>query len=179
MNPLGKKFTALFLVFSLVMFSENLYAKKRRGAELIITKKNGGKIEGELIAVKEDSLLILTKWIERDVSVDIADVEVITIVKKSGIGKGSLYGLLVGGGLGVAAGVSGIIKSEGDTAPGEGILGTSLYVAIGGAVGFLIGTIIGGVEGTDKTIQLEGMTDLEIRDTLDKLLKKARIRDYK
>jgi hypothetical protein len=79
MNPTSKKFISLFLVFFLLMLSTNLYSKERRGAKLLITKKNGGKIEGELIAVKEDSLLILTKWIERDVSVDIADVEVIKL----------------------------------------------------------------------------------------------------
>jgi hypothetical protein len=159
MNPTSKKFISLFLVFFLLMLSTNLYSKERRGAKLLITKKNGGKIEGELIAVKEDSLLILTKWIERDVSVDIADVEVITIVKKSGFGKGSLYGLLLGGVAGGAVAASAIIRSEGDTAPGEGILGTSLYVAIGGLIGFSFGTIIGATTGTDKKIQLEGMTD--------------------
>jgi ABC-type lipoprotein release transport system permease subunit len=42
-----------------------------------------------------------------------------------------------------------------------------------------VGAIIGAVAGTDKTIQLEGMTDSEIQETLDKLRKKARIRDYK
>jgi hypothetical protein len=180
MNPTGKKFVSLFLVFSLMMLSVNLYAKERRGAKLLITKKDGGKIEGELIAVKEDSLLILTKWLERDESIDIADVEVITIVKKSEAGKGPLYGLLIGGGLGGAAAASAIIRSEGDTAPWEGILATALYVAIGGAVGYLIGGIIGISTGTGKkTIQIEGMTSSEIQKTLDKLRKKARVRDYK
>ena len=32
---------------------------------------------------------------------------------------------------------------------------------------------------TDLTIQIEGMSDLYIQATLDKLRKKARIRDYK
>ena len=47
------------------------------------------------------------------------------------------------------------------------------------SIGVLIGTIFGPSAEKYKTIQLEGMTDLEIRDTLDKLRKKARIRDYK
>jgi len=33
--------------------------------------------------------------------------------------------------------------------------------------------------GTDKTIQIEGMSDSEIREAMDKLRKRARIRDYK
>ncbi len=33
--------------------------------------------------------------------------------------------------------------------------------------------------GIDKTIQIEGMSDLEIKEAMDKLRKKARVRDYK
>jgi len=47
-----KKFLALFLIFSLIILSVNLYAKERRGAKLLITKKDGQQIRGELIAVK-------------------------------------------------------------------------------------------------------------------------------
>ncbi len=99
-----KKFISLFLIFSLMTLSASLYAKEMRGAELIIIKKNGGKIEGELIAVKQDSLLILTKWSERNDSIDIADVEVITIVKKSKALLGSYLGVLVCGGGGALIG---------------------------------------------------------------------------
>ena len=45
MNPTGKKFISLFLVFSLMMLSVNLYAKKRRGAKLIITKKDEQRLQ--------------------------------------------------------------------------------------------------------------------------------------
>ncbi len=50
---------------------------------------------------------------------------------------------------------------------------------IGGCIGALIGGIVGAGYGIDKTIQIEGMTDLEIEESLEKLRKKARIRDYK
>ena len=177
-----KKFTALLLIFSLVMLSVNLYAKERRGAKLIITKKNGYQTDGELITVKPNSLLLLSIT-GRDVSVDIADIKVIRVVKKSkaltGHEKGSLYGLLIGGGLGVAAVVSAISGSNEEAGLGDVISGTALYVGIAGAVGYLIGGIIGATAGKDKTIQIEGMSDSEISEALDKLRKKARIRDYK
>jgi hypothetical protein len=51
-----------------------------------------------------------------------------------------------------------------------------IFFALPGA---LIGVIIGAVAGTDKTIQIEGMTDSEIEETLNKLRKKARIREYR
>jgi hypothetical protein len=59
MNPKGKKFISLFIIFSLVILSVNLYAKERRGVKLIVTKKDGQQTEGELITVKPTSLLLL------------------------------------------------------------------------------------------------------------------------
>jgi hypothetical protein len=48
-----------------------------------------------------------------------------------------------------------------------------------GLLGALLGAGVGAVAGTDKKIQIEGMSDLYIQATMDKLRKKARIRDYK
>nr|NIM58563.1 hypothetical protein [Candidatus Aminicenantes bacterium] len=80
MNPKGKKFLALFLIFYLMMLPTSLYAKKR-GAKILVTKKDGQQIQGELITVKPNSLLLLDTE-GKDVSVDIADIKVIKIVKK-------------------------------------------------------------------------------------------------
>ena len=168
-----KKFTALLLIFSLVMLSANLYAKERRGATLIIQKKDGQQVRGELIAVKQNSLLLLDSETGADVSMDIKNIKVIKIRKKSMAGNG----FLLGGSVGALIGLAAYRKPTGgmftiDLGPGPTALG-------GGIVGGLIGLVIGLVAGTDKTIQIEGMTDSEIQETLDKLSKKARIRDYK
>jgi hypothetical protein len=174
MNPMSKKFIALFLIFSLLTLSGNLYAKKK-GAELIITKKDGQLIEGELITVKKDSLLLL--FARRiDVSVGIEEIKVITIVKKSKFWKGAGLGLLIGGGMGGIMGgiLGGKIDEESHVAQGA-ILG----VAVFGITGYLLGEILGPKKGKGKTIQIEGISDSEMQETLDKLRKKARIRDYK
>ena len=97
MKAKGKKLVSLFLVISLVMLSANLYAKERRGAKFIITKKNGYQTEGELITVKPNSLLLLSIT-GRDVSVDIADIKVIRVVKKSKAYLGAGLGLIILGG---------------------------------------------------------------------------------
>ena len=189
----SKKFISLFLIFSLLALSTNLYAKERRGAELIIqrigdqvrqVKKTQLKdtpwetsaitgIKGELITVKPNSLLLLDAA-GKDMSIDIADIKVITIMKKSKAGKGALYGLLIGGVIGAAAG-----SREKD----DFIFSSSELAAMGGLVfgllGALLGAGIGAVLGKDKKIRIEGMSDLEIQEILDKLRKKARIRDYK
>jgi len=168
-----KKFTALFLVFSLMMLSANLYAKEKRGATLIITKTDGQRIKGELITVKPSSLLLLDTE-GKDVSVGIADIKVIRVVKKSKALLGA------GGGL-FTAGVVGALAGLGSQRPfiervAYGVITYGVYLAIPAVI---IGAIIGGIAGTDKTIQIEGMSDSEIQETMDKLRKKARIRDYK
>ena len=154
-----KKFIALFLVFSILAISSNLYAKERRGADLVITKKDSQQVKGELIAVKENSLLLLDSESGADISIDIADIRIIRIVK-----KGALYGLLVGGGIGLIAGID---NKE------DPFLDSFLGCII------LVGLPVALIVGRDKTIQIEGMTDSEIREAMDKLSKKARIRDYK
>jgi len=159
MNPKSKKFISLFLAFSLMMLSANLYAKERRGAKLTVTKKDGQQIEGELITVKPNSLLLLSIT-GRDVSVDIADIKVIKIVKKSKA--------LLGAGIGLLAGIVAVKI-------GKWIIFALIYPSIG----MITGGLWGGYIGRDKTIQIEGMTDLEIKEALDKLRKKARIRDYR
>ena len=166
-----KKFIALFIVFSLLALSANLYAKERRGAKLVITKKDGQQIKGELITVKLNSLLLLDTE-GKDVSVGIGDIKVIRIVKKSKVLMGIGLGLLIGAGTGALIGYGG---GGGDYGPGFGALFGGI---ISGAIGLLVGGTLGFASGIDNTIQIEGMTNSEINITLDKLRKKARIRDY-
>jgi len=178
MNPTSKKFISLFLIFSLMMLSVNLYAKKR-GAKLIVTKLDGQLIEGELIAVKPNSLLLLDTQ-GKDVSIDIEEIKVIRVVKKLKVGEGMVIGGLTAAGIGALIGFSkgddpNLAIQWGLTAEGKALV----YGLLVGGLGFFIGGIIGVIAGIDKKIQIEGMTDLEIQKTLDKLRKKARIRDYK
>jgi len=175
MNPTSKKFIALFLAFSLMMLSANLYAKERRGAKLLITKKDGQQISGELITVKPNSLLLLDTE-GKDVSVDIADIEVITIVKKSKLWTGAGLGFLICGG-GTALYHEIFFKENHETSNKH--VYTAIYGFIAGAVGLLFGGITGKLVGTDEIIHFEGMSDSEINEVLEKLRKKARIRDYK
>ncbi len=183
-----KKCIVLFLVLSLFAFSENLYAKKN-GSELIVQKIDGQYAIGELIAVKENSLLLLDSESGADVSVDIREIKLIEIVKKSkslawgGIGliSGAVIGSLIG-------------YVEGDDPPGYGTwwghrvwmdlsimtakdkaLGYGFYIGLSGAI---LGGIIGALEGSDKIVQIEGKSETEIRKALYKLRKKARIRNF-
>jgi hypothetical protein len=191
------KLVSLFLVFSLSVLSANLYAKEKRGAKLIIQKKGDQVrqventrykntpwepsvmtgIRGEIIAVKPNSLLLLDTE-GKDVSIDIADIKVITIVKKSKMLQGSGIGLFVGGTAGAILGFA-----DGDDEPGcftftaeQKALVLGIFL---GFTGLCFGGIAGLKSGKDETILLEGMSDFEIEKALEKLRKKARIRDYK
>lgn len=177
MNLKSKKLLSLFLAFSLMMLSANLYAKERRGAKLIVTKKDGQQIKGELITVKPNSLLLLNTE-GKDESVDIADIKVIRIKKKSKAGTGALYGLLIGGGGGALLGIG--IAPNLDQGETSALVAAIFFGAVFGAGGALIGGIVGAGAGKDKTIHFEGMTDFhEFREALEYLRKKARIRDYR
>lgn len=68
-----KNFISLFLVFSipLLLFScatINQPIKERKGADIIIDKIDGGKVEGELIAAKENAILLKLLYSSFDIS---------------------------------------------------------------------------------------------------------------
>ncbi len=168
MNPIGKKFISLFLVLSLMMLSVNLYSKERRGANLIITNKDGQQIKGELIIVKLNSILLLNTE-GKDMSINIADIKVITIVKKSKALLGSGLGFLIGGSAGFL---------EGTFLDGWDTFNPLTHGIIGACLGLWIGLALGINSGKDEIIQIEGNPQLVIEFFQDKLRKKARIRDY-
>jgi hypothetical protein len=168
-----KKFLSLFLIFSLMMLSANLYAKERRGAKLRITKKDGQQIRGELITVKPNSFLLLDTW-GKDVSINIADIEVIRIEKKSRADIGFLAGGCVGALIGFAT-----YKKPQQTGWGSFDFGPGVNALGGGIVFGLLGLGMGALAGADEIFQIEGMSDLGIFHVLDKLRKKARVRDYR
>jgi hypothetical protein len=173
MNEKRKKLTSLFLVFCLVALSGNLIGSERKGVKLDIQKIDGQKVMGELVTVKPDSLLLLDSE-GVDVSVDIEDVKTIKVMKKAKAYELGLVGFLAGAGYsGVAH--SGTRKEQvGEEATQHFLFKT---IAIGG-IAAAAGIIIGIVLGIDKTIKIEGKSDVEIDAVLEKLSKKARIRNF-
>jgi hypothetical protein len=179
MNSTSKKLTALFLVFSLLTI--NCFPK-RRGINLNVTKADGQPIKGELIAVKENSLLLLEKEAGVDVSINISDVKIITVKGlTTGMRLAAPIALAAAGsiaGLAVWLGVSlfGLLYITAE----EGKMEQDRKNAIKYGA-FILGSLglVVAITATDKTIQIEGMTDLEIQETLNKLRKKARVRDYR
>jgi hypothetical protein len=167
-----KKATAFLLLISLLILAGNLYAKKKE-AELEIVKKNGQKMRGELIAVKKDSLLLLSSE-GVDISSDIKDIREVSLVKKYKLWRGPILGYLV-------TGASLMIiwyatDPEGASDPeGGGPLVAGLILGI---PGIFLGLIVEGFWSSDKTYQIEGRSDSEIMAVLDELHKKARVTNF-
>jgi hypothetical protein len=155
------------LVFSFFVCTGNLAAQDRRGAELVIQKLDRQRIEGELIAVRQNSLLLLS-FDGTDVSVDIKDINVIIIVKKSQARMGAIGGFLIG------VAVGGYFGSR-----AEELKDKFSAISWGMIVGAIYGVGLGVVLGTDKTIKIEGKSDAEIKKVLEKLRRQARITNAK
>ena len=153
----------------------NLWAK-RKGAQLQIINLDGDVIEGELLRVKQDSLLVMTSLSNTGAAIKINEIDKIMVKRKSKFGKGALWGLLIGGAGGAALG-----RTWGSNLESEGI-GTVPGMVIGGvvigAVGALTGGIISSISLKDyKTIQVKGKSPSEIKEIMKKLHKKARFKN--
>jgi len=165
----GKRFMALFLVFSLVVLTGNLMAKEK-GVYLSIQKTDGEKIGGELITVKKDSLLLVSEVDGYDLPVPIGDIDVITVNNKSLMFELGVLGLIVG------AAARGLMHTEIEKkkVEKEATAHQVQKVFIPGLIGAGIGAVIGSTFGIDKKIQIRGKSDAEIQAALEKLSKKAR-----
>lgn len=149
---IGKAAATLFL-FGLVFGAVVQPARaERKGAELVITRTDGGQIQGELIAVRGETLILLVSGL--DASVDLGEVSHITVVKKSRAMTGLGIGALAGVCFGLAVGSSSKSDEHGfmfKTAADKGIM-SGMAIGVPAAV---IGLIVGGVSGIDKNISME------------------------
>jgi len=171
-----KKFISLFLVFSILALSGNMFANEKRGADLIILRTDGTQVRGELIAVKQNSLLLMERESGADVTVEIVDTQAITIKKKSYVLEWTVASLLVGTGVGFMIGSS--LESNDSSAWNltEGIP-TAAGTVIGSAIGLGAGLVVGLATKKSYPIQFEGKSDSEIKEILEELRKKARIKN--
>jgi outer membrane lipoprotein SlyB len=183
-----KKLIVLALIFSLVGFSTNLAAKD--GAKLKIQKKGGQQISGELIAIKDRSLMLIDGS-GAYVSSAIDEINTIIIGSKSKFWNGAIPGFILGA---VGGAVVGSKVSE--PAPPQTVnLGTAIGYEIeragapviggvaGGIIGGVLGATIGGmiassINGPQETFRIEGKSQEEINRVLGKLRSKARFPDY-
>lgn len=171
----AKKLVAVALtvfVASLALLCPDLAAKEKRGSKLEVTCREGRRVVGELIAVRTDSLLFVQEYSEFDLSIDIADITRIKVIKKPTAGKWGLYGSMIG----LCGGVlRGYVTRDKEDRVGAAYYFGAIY-AMGGLVA---GTLAGSLASKGETFEFEGRSDSEIKGMLDRLRKMARIREYR
>jgi len=163
---------AIGLAILLLGLPISVSARERRGADIVVTIKEGQTIAGELIAVKLNALLLLTPA-GKDESIDVAGIREIKVVKKSRALKSALYGFIAGAVAGVA-----LAYAVRDTEESVKPIIYPVGAAAGGAAGGLIGFGIGSLGGKAKTIRLEGMSESALKDILADLRNMARVPDH-
>jgi hypothetical protein len=151
-----------------------LGAKERRGDRIVVTKNNGTTIEGELLTVRELNLIIADSS-TIGITVSLADVTAVKVLRRRKVGTGLAIGILVGGASGGTFGYA--------TANHTGFLhdldeaGRAGYGAlIGACAGGLIGLIAGDQAGTTKHISIRTTDPASLNMIAKSLRKYARVR---
>jgi hypothetical protein len=157
----------------LLLFSPGvLLSKGRRGARVVVMLRGGGSVSGELIAVRESSIIVLDHA-EADRSVDVTDISQIRVQrKKRGVGPAGIMGVVIGAACGVTYA---LVQSGGH---GDFVMPAALPCGLlggllGGAIGF--GVAGAGGEYREQAINFTTMTDSQIGPALARLRAQARI----
>lgn len=126
-----------------------------QGAIIKVLLKDGTTITGELLSVRENSLVVYTKTYNDSISAHLSDVsiikneEVLSVIQKgkSKISKGIGYGLLIGAGTGALIGFA-----SGDDGGGFVSFSAGEKAVFGGVLlgsaGLIIGIIWGSISST-------------------------------
>lgn len=161
MRNVPARFIAWILVVSLLVMPASLSAKQRRGAQLIVTRLDGSQVSGELIAVKPDSLLLLSEG--KDVSIGLADVHTVVIVRRSHAALFAGIGGVAGAAAGATAGAYVFNKwDDDDPRPLRGGLAF-------GALGALAGLLANSVFSWDPRFTVAGRPEADVARFWDRL----------
>ena len=169
MGTKAVRLAACALAVSFLGSPPGLSAEERRGAAVVVTRSGGQIAEGELIAVKPDSLLLLSAG--TDLSVPLAEIEAVRIVRKSQARKFALIGG-VAGFVGMGAFVLAVAQEDvvDDKAGAALLLGL-----LAGATGALAGSLAGSALGVDSTFAFTGKPEAAIAEYLNGLQAYSRL----
>ena len=158
------KVLGFVLVLGLLALPAGLSAKERRGVPVVVTRLDGGQVSGELIAVKPDSLLLLTAE-GRDETVALAGIKTVRLVRKVPFVASAVAGFVAGAAVGYS-----YIKNEADVDSGNIALTSAAF----GAAGALAGLAVGVGIGTDAVLRIAGEPAKVVEERLDRLKGRSR-----
>ena len=131
---------AVVALLSLTFLVPALGAGEKRGARLLIEKKDGAVIKGELLTVKEENLILMEESSSNGVTVNLQDVKSVKIVNRGRavlILECALGGAAVGAVAGFATGTRSQSVSAGVHKTDNTLLGAGAGVAVGALLGIL------------------------------------------
>lgn len=146
----------------------------RRGIDIRITLIDGGRVHGELIAVRGDKIIVNSPI--RESTVAVADIDSIVVAEDvGGWGTARQLGMYAGIVLGwVAAGA--YSRWYHDKYDGIPIFAWPIGVAGGAWLGSAAGGWLSGNEDRDKLYPIKGQSPEAVAKTMAKLGRKARVR---
>ncbi len=157
-------------IICIIMVSGAFAADGKRGAHTTVTTKEGRIIEGELIAVKDNAIQILTSRTKQDRSYETSIIRSISVrVKKKRTSTTiTVVTALLGGAAGGRIGYVASWRQDKAIAPS---------IILGGLAGWGIGRLIGSVVRHTDTYVLEGESAERIEAILARLRPLVRVPD--
>ena len=134
----------------------------RRGKTVEVHLRDGGVVRGELLVVKTDSLVVYHRASYEGRTIQVEDIAMVHVIRKSGL----IQGFMLGGAAGFLLGS--VFPNQ-----SESILPPVLVVL---PLGMLTGAIIGAVAGKDKKYDMYMISPKLVRLNLAKLRRFARER---
>lgn len=161
------------LLAVIIIMSLAAAALAREGAQLILQKKDGTVLNGELLAVKHHCL-ILKDASGAGLTQDIDELAIIEIRKGSDLLAWTCFGL--GAGTAIGAGIGEAFKgpTSGHANMFSSINETAMGALYGAIIGTVAGAIIGAATSIPKTVDLANESPEKIERTLVWLRSKAR-----
>jgi hypothetical protein len=173
--PLRRIWTAavvfVFLAIWLVLPTNPLQAKDRRGATVRVGLKTGASVQGELILVREDSLLIRDRS-GRELAYNIGEIMSLSITGRRRF-PAAFVGFVAGVAVGYAVGANPTNWPHAEETLVLNGIGKGLLF---GGLGALAGSLLSMNSRREDTryFLLEGMTERQVQEALALLRKKAR-----
>lgn len=163
-----KQFLALLVVFTLICPGALSAQKKKHGAWLTVIKQDMQMVEGELLKVSDNDILLMSKS-ETGMTIPLNEITMIKYKKKGNFGTGFVIGL------GIPMILGGLVGSALDHGHAESVWrGVCIFGGMYGIpAGFLLGLICSQTENR-KTLIFQKASSQKVSKNIEKLKTLAR-----
>jgi len=158
----SRNITAVAVALSMLLMPAALAAKEKRGARLRIEKTDGTLVEGELLKVSGETLVLFNDQSQQGIQMGLSEVRSLGVRRKRNV--------LVGMGIGLSAGLIGPLLG--------GMMGkdrwesemTSFFIGIISVpLGMLVGGLASGLRKPYRTLAARGIQEKEREELLAEL----------